>query len=112
MSCKIIYLRAPNGHPVGCVAMSYDRANRVVSYQASFLNPRDKFDRYVARNIAVGRLATKARQAEIVGYSHLLSSDITTHDITKVVMIEISSMMDGVPSRAVKAAKLWLSNNS
>lgn len=106
MSCKIMYLRAFSGQPVGCIAMSYDKTNRVVKYQVSYLNPRDKFEKKVARDIALGRMDTKPVEVELDSY-YKRSAPITSHDITKAVMNDIS-LKKSASSRASKAVNRWL----
>jgi hypothetical protein len=105
MSNRVMYLRDAKGLPVGCVAIRVSRGNRLslVDYQISVLNPKDKFDRAVARDIALGRLAKKPLEVPV-------SLDPSMHQVTEAVMIDIAEY-EGSPGRAVRAALLWLKNN-
>ena len=109
MSRRIMYLRSENGHPVGCLAIQLSDGNRTqISYQVSVLNPRDKFNRAVARQLAIGRLVESPIKVNIyTGSSHTAAS---MHDISEAVMTDIASSSK-FPTRAVKSAKLWLRHN-
>ncbi len=105
MSRRIMFLRGSDNHPVGCVAIESDRSspNRL-SYQVSVLNPSDKFDRALARQLAIGRLVEKP----ITIYS---SYDVgNMHDVSQEVMIDIANNHT-LPKRAVKAARDWCSKH-
>jgi hypothetical protein len=105
MSNRVMYLRDAKGLPVGCVAIRVSRGNRLslVEYQLSVLNPKDKFDRTVAREIALGRLAKKPLEVPV-------DLNPSMHQITEAVMVDIAEYEDS-PGRAVRAALLWLKNN-
>ncbi len=106
MNVRITYLRDVKGQPVGCLAISPISSNgqlgHKVSYHLSVLNPSDKFDRKIAKSIAVGRLEKNPD-------CHALpvSENADMHTITRSVMADIASNKS-MPSRAVKAAKRWL----
>jgi hypothetical protein len=111
MSKRIMYLRGSNGHPVGCLAIEANKQDATVKYNMSVLNPTDKFNRSIAKQIAVGRLESVALlvtpKTRVKG-----TEEPTVHDVSYAVMQDI--VMKGVknyPARAVKAAKLWLNNN-
>ena len=105
MSRRIMYLRSSNGHPVGCIAISVDRNSSSVQYQLSVLNPQDNFDRAVARQLAIGRLVEDPISVRI-------RKNANMHDISLAVMDDIAYNGKGLlPSRAIKAAKLWMHNN-
>jgi len=101
-----MFLRGSDNHPVGCVAIESDRSspNRL-SYQVSVLNPSDKFDRAVARQLAIGRLVEKPI---VFHTSHNVEN---MHDISQEVMFDIANSPT-LPKRAVKAARDWCNNMS
>lgn len=117
MSSKIryMYLRDENNGPVGCLAIQLHRKKHYLEYQLSVLNPVDKrhpitgknlpFNRAVARQLAVGRLV----ESPIEMY---LPEDATMNEISLLVMQDLVDIRGYVPSRAIKAAKLWLRNVS
>jgi hypothetical protein len=95
-----MFLRDKRRQPIGCLAINIDSGK--VSYQMSVLNPSDKFNREVSRVIALGRLIEKP----IVINSPPGES---MHDISLMIMNDIVAN-ETAPARAVKSAKLWLSN--
>lgn len=99
---RIMFLRDANDRPVGCLAISVDRRNHRLNYGISVLNPADKFDRKVARQLAIGRLVE-------VPFTVALKRDeeLNMHVISERVMKHVA-YGSGAPSRAVKAAKYWL----
>jgi hypothetical protein len=99
---RFMFLRDKKSQPVGCIAIDTAMG---LSYSLSVLNPLDKFDRKLARTIALGRLHA--------GFSRFIrGGDISTmHAITRVVMQDILTGRPSAPSRARKAAKLWLTIN-
>lgn len=104
MSRRIMYLRSDNGHPVGCLAIQVNSSDRSqVSYQLSVLNPKDQFNRSVARQLAIGRLMEEPIKISI-------RHNATMHDISEAVMEDILKYKDA-PSRAIKAARLWVRQN-
>jgi hypothetical protein len=103
MSRRIMYLRSETGHPVGCLAIQMNRHDSVISYQLSVLNPSDRFNRAVARQLALGRLLEEPLKVK-------LSREATMHDISEAVMRDILAYKDA-PSRAIKAARLWIRQN-
>jgi hypothetical protein len=102
MNYRVQYLRDLRNHPVGCVVIKINRHENRVQYQLSVLNPADRFDRKVARQLALGRLT----EAPL---STTLPKNANMHTITRAVMEHLKEQ--NVPSRAVKAAKFWLSLN-
>jgi hypothetical protein len=99
---RIMFLRDASYRPVGCVAISLDRRNHRLNYGISVLNPADKFDRKLARQLAIGRLVE-------VPFMVALKRDeeLNMHVISERVMKHVAYGA-GAPSRAVRAAKLWL----
>ena len=75
MSTRIMYLRAPNGHPVGCIAIELQTTAvcPAVRYSVSALHPNDKFNRALAKSIAIGRLNVEASDKS--NNKHYLSGD-------------------------------------
>ncbi len=104
MSRRIMYLRSENGHPVGCLAIQLARHTGTVSYQMSVLNPRDNFNRAVARQLALGRLLEEPINLKI-------NKEATMHDISEAVMKDIVKFYKSAPTRAIKAARLWVRQN-
>lgn len=104
MNTRIMFLRDAQEHPVGCVAISVDRKNHRLNYQMSVLNPSDRFDRKMARHLALGRLVEAP-----VSIPVKRGEELNMHDISTCVMKSIAQSK--APSRAVKAAKLWLNTN-
>lgn len=88
------------GNPVGCVAIKVSKSKKFAKYQVSVLNPLDRFDRAMARQLALGRLAEAP-------YTVRLVANATMHDITTAVMDDIV-LDSNAPTRARKAARVWL----
>ena len=102
---RIMYLRDDNYQPVGCLAISVSKNQKQVRYQLSVVNPVDKFERSLARHIALGRLLEMPFRVE--GFDGSQNG----WEVTTAVMRHILQT-DAVPTRAKKAAKRWLSYNS
>ena len=92
------------GNPVGAIAIKLNESGTRASYQVSIRNPRDRFSRTVARQLALGRL-TEAP------FTVTLPHDPTMYDITLAVMSDILKDR-GKVMRARKAARQWLENNT
>lgn len=107
MNHRIQYLRDNKGQPVGCLAIGKDSKGNI-GYQYSVLNPLDRFNRLIAKRIATGRLAEKP----IMLYKNQsVPSDLRTkYRITQAIFLSMQNNKH-VPSRARKAAKLWLKIN-
>lgn len=108
---RVMYLRDRNNHPVGCVAIkingSFHRnASVSVEYQVSVLNPQDNFERKMARLLALGRLVESPFSVKVDNRD----GEIGMHTISKAVMNEITHNLN-IPTRAKKAAGLWLKKN-
>lgn len=101
---RIMFLRDSKDHPVGCLAISMDRKNHRLNYQMSVLNPDDRFDRKMARHLALGRLVEKPVSVPVKR-----GHELTMHEISCVVMEHVATSK--APSRARKAAKFWLWQN-
>jgi len=106
---RVIYLRTcyikgknANRQAVGCVALSFDRDSKQITYSVSVANPADEFRKKVARPLAIGRLTTNPMSVPF-------DQEISLHKITQKVMIELVNDKR-VPTRARKAAKLWLNS--
>jgi hypothetical protein len=104
MNHRVTYLRDRKGDPQGCVAIKllphveFDR--QVIVYQVSVLNPVDRFDRALARQLALGRMVEKPLTVRV-------PADPTMYQITWHVMSDIAKD-SGQPTRARAAAKRWL----
>lgn len=103
MSFRVMFLRSENGFPVGCLAMELNDEARVVTYQMSVLNPKDKFDRKLAREIASERLKVKPILVKV-------KKGASMYEVSVSVMNDLL-LTKGAPKRALKAAKLWLDSN-
>ena len=100
---RIMFLRDRTGSPVGCLAIKTEEhlyRTAIVSYQLSVLNPADRFDREMARTIALGRLIERPIQIQ-------MHSEASMHEITSVIMNDIRNDST-LPSRARRAANLWM----
>jgi len=104
MSNRIIYLREENNKTVGCVAISTSEDThygKTINYQVSVHNPRDLFNKAMARQLAIGRLIDSPFKV-YADYTNI-------HDVTYFVMKEIASNKNKLfPSRAIIAAKCWI----
>lgn len=114
MSYRIMFLREKYymdhqlnrvvpGNPIGCIAIKLHKNGRTAEYQVSTLNPMDRFDRAVARQLALGRLTENPLTVQVKASS-------TLENITRAVMLDIA-VDTNATSRARKAAKLWLKWN-
>lgn len=108
MSHRIMYLRDRKGQPVGCIAIKVHRdagtdRGTLLTYQYSVLNPQDRFNRALARQLALGRLVESPFTART-----LLNPSM--YEINLAVMKDIARDSDA-PTRARNAAKLWIRNN-
>lgn len=105
MSDRVMFLRDKSGNPVGCLAILINPSTRHVEYQFSVVNmAQDTFNRETARQLALGRLAEKPLIVR------LQEKNLNMYDISRAVMKSLSRRK-WAPSRAVKAAKLWLKEN-
>lgn len=97
---RVQYLRDTNNFPIGCLAIKLSDNFAMVSYQVSVLNPRDRFDRALSRQLAKGRLLEQPIEVD-------LPDDFNMHVITRVVMNDMQNN-SSLPTRARKAARYWL----
>ena len=105
MSDRTMFLRDKSGSPVGCLAIVIYPNDNVIEYQFSVANlKQDTFDREVARGLALGRLVENPITVS------LPKKHQNMFDISRAVMKNLVRR-HGTPSRAVKAAKLWLKEN-
>lgn len=104
MHKRIMFLRDVNYKPCGCIAITVNRGNNTAQFQVSVLNPIDRFDRKVARQLALGRMLE-------VPITVSIPANASMHDITEAVMAHIFDNKTKFPARAVKGAKLWLHYN-
>ena len=103
---RTMFLRDEKGQPVGCLAIGLTSKQRIVKYQVSALNPIDRFDRKMARLLALGRLVEAPFTAVLSDVA-----DINMHQISRDVMMHLASNKE-VPSRASRAARRWLRNKA
>lgn len=102
MSHRIMFLRDSNNQPVGCLAISIAKSGEVISYGLSVLHPTDKFNRCVARQLAIGRLVEFPTKIQGIKNAKI-------HTISTLVMSHIAS--SNAPTRAVKSARSWIRSN-
>src|SRR5271166_6024690 len=103
---RFMFLRDKNNQPVGCLAFMFDRPNHIV-YGMSVLNPKDKFNRAIAREVAMLRM-NMAERYRGIAFGESLH---TMHEVSKAIMQDVAFDNERAPARARKAAKLWLVNN-
>lgn len=103
MDTRFMFLRDSKDQPVGCLAIKLNSTTSSLNYQLSVLNPSDKFNRKLAREIALGRLVNAPVE--------LKCADNSMHFITLQIMNDLSKNAKA-PARAVRAAKLWISKLS
>lgn len=107
-----MFLRSASGLPVGCIAIDVNELTETVSYQLSVLNPTDKFNREVARVMALGRLVEKpidVASSRVASAGVFTNDKVSMHKVSQAVMLDIFNSK--APARATKAAQLWLKNN-
>ena len=98
---SVMFLRDENRKPVGCVAMQLSRNGKSIRYQFSTWNPVDKFDRALARQLALGRLLDKPLTLKAT------SPLKGRHAATALVMTQLVNDQS-VPTRSKEAALRWL----
>lgn len=98
---RVMYLRNVDGHAIGCLAIQVNHKQAMLQYGYSVLNPADKFDRKVARQLALGRLMESPIEVSV------MREDLNMHEITRSIMRSLV-LSNKTPARAVRAAKLWL----
>lgn len=103
MHNRFMFLRDANNNPVGCLSVSYE--NNALVYGMSVVNPKDKFDRKRARDIA--EIRRSGDKFKTIPFPIL---KFNMHSVSEAVMLDIT-FDKHAPSRARKAAKMWLENN-
>jgi hypothetical protein len=116
---RYVYLRDKEMFPIGCVAIKLNREIGYLEYQVSTVNPVDRkhpitgkslpFNRSVAKHLALGRLIEG-------GLCVRMSPTANMNQVSTLVMTDLSTMYHpthkgDIPTRAIKAAKLWLQRN-
>lgn len=94
---KFMFLRGEHNFPIGCIAMR--RFENRIEYQISTLNPKDRFDRRLARQLALGRLIENPIK---------VFSVTPKLDGTYKIIMEHIRLNDEMPKRAKVAATKWL----
>jgi hypothetical protein len=102
---KIMFLRAKTNHPVGCIAIDLDFLKnrgepKSIYFQVSTLNPNDNFNRKIARQLAIGRLAESPITIPNVDCT-------SVHNVIRAVMDYILADVT-LPKRSRNAAKNWI----
>lgn len=103
---KFTYIRNEKGFPVACLA--YTREDGLFKYAVSVHNPKDKFDREMARKVAGGRLL-KNESSSCMGIPlEDEFKDWSTKDCIQFVMEQFADEDYMFPTRLQKAAKQYL----
>jgi hypothetical protein len=105
MEHRVQYLKDANGHYVGCIAIKEHATApgerfTLVEYRLSVLNPDDSFDKDVARQLALGRMVEAPYTVRTAAHPNL-------HEVSTSIMKDIVRDVNA-PSRAKRAARLWL----
>lgn len=116
---RIFFLRNENKFPVACIASTIEQVvdGAIVRYAISTHNPKDPYDKKLARSMALERLAKKKMWVHVreTPFEKLVGSSIDLPDdpklIKKMMLTEIANEADW-PQRVRDAAKLWLSTTS
>lgn len=101
MKSRIQYLKDSHGQLVGCLAIVVDRHSKKILHQVSVCNPVDEFDSKEARLLALTRLIEEPVKLPMP------RRNCNMNTITATVMKSLAQSKSA-PSRATKAAKLWL----
>lgn len=99
---QTVYLHDKYGQQVGCVVVSVN--GNVVEYNYSVCNKADKFDKSLARHIALGRLM----ESPIVAGK--VNEFARGYDVLNVVMNDLSNSLT-TPTRAKKAVRHWMNRS-
>lgn len=101
---RITYLRNESGFPVVCLAYSRVSPDEL-RFGLSCHNPHDKFDRELARKIAVNRFGKKPMRFIFDVES------ATLHDVLHDLMLKLECGEYGVCKRVQKTASNYLNYN-
>lgn len=99
-SHRIMFLRNEMNHAIGCLAIRLNRSAGTVEYNLSVLNPLDRFDRAVARQLAIGRLVEKP-------FALPIEKQWGMNEISVAVMTHLEKNKLA-PKRAQRSAHMWL----
>ena len=102
MEYRFMFLRTDKGVPVSCVAMKVSKSGEV-TYGVSTQHPKDRFNRKVARELALGRMVSKPEVVKV--------NTISMHEISRTVVADLLKK-EATPTRAYMAAKKWLKKAS
>jgi hypothetical protein len=109
---RIVYLRI-KGRPVGCFVTELDLGNYVMKYQYSAYNPKDKYNKFEGKRIALRRLAEDpyivfGNNKDITPYQlkHAATESLTGKLPSKFPGIDGSPVQ--TPIRIIRAAQEWL----
>ena len=108
---RFLYLRAPNGHPIGCIATELHRAAEgqrpmvdMVAFAISVCNPLDQFKREQAKALAAGRLSTG------IPKRFFPIGKMAQPGTVKSGILNIIASSRDFPQRAREAARFMLAN--
>jgi hypothetical protein len=102
---RIMFLRNSKCHPVGCIAINFDRSEGKIDYQVSVLHPQDRFNRAVGRKLAIDRLLNKPISIKV-------NKEASMHDISTAVLKDLSIRKGTFPNRVIKSANMWLTHKT
>jgi hypothetical protein len=117
---RYMYLRDAKREPIGCLAIKLHRKKGYLEYQVSTVNPIDRvdpitgrslpFNRSMARHLAAGKMLEDALCVP-------MDSEVNMIQVSILVMKDLASLplpthRGDIPTRAIKAAKLWLNNRT
>jgi hypothetical protein len=100
MNEKIMFLRDKNRTPIACIALLIVDNKTKIRYQLSTCHPSDRFNKSLARHIALGRLVEKPYV--ITG----LNGTENMNQIHSLIMNNIINNSEA-PGRARRNANKW-----
>jgi hypothetical protein len=105
-SARLVYIRDENKFPVGCIAFKVN--GDVIQFGYSIWNPKDKYNRSIARKIAMGRLeGKKDKQPSECTCAYTGTKSI--HDVMRSLFTTLSLRTD-LPKR-IRRSLLSMRNN-
>ena len=100
---KVFFLRNKYRFPVACVALTEVEEGEV-SFAVSTYNPRDPFNKSLAKHVALNRLTYGGEFTGVVPAGDDIKSNVLSYIIEAVSQ---SQLEYAFPQRAREAAQLW-----
>lgn len=97
---KFFYLRDESRNPIGLVASH--KVGEWIEFAISTWNPKDKFDKKIAKEVAVGRL--KNNDSYLVRGGEKVK--------TRIMKVLVDPGYRLMPRKARKAAQLWIDSHT